>query len=367
MFSAILERRKAEQELQESQDRFIAFADNMPGPVYIKDDQSKVLFINRYMRDFSPMPVREDWEGKANIDLWREDRAQELTEEDQRVLKEGPIDRTQETTRDGKIRTFRTFKFPIFREDKPPLIGGFSLEITEQIEAQKQREEAKARAEFFNDLMAHDLNNMHQGIMSSLELILSEDDLPDQIRKMAENALKQVNRSVSLINNVKKFSMVNKEDLILEKTDPGESLLAAIQIVNQSFPDRKIVIENSLSSGTYCIMANEFLDDLFYNILHNAVKFTDSADVKIRVESSLTEEGEYLKIDVEDWGNGIEDRLKKNILSGIDERVLRVSGVGLTLVKQIVDQYNGSLSIEDRVKGDHSQGTKVVVLLPNGC
>ncbi|MFW9813365.1 MAG: PAS domain S-box protein [Candidatus Thorarchaeota archaeon] len=367
MFSTILERRYTEQELQDSQDRFVAFADNMPGPVYIKDDQSKVLFINRYMRDISRMPAREDWEGKSNIDLWRSDRAKELTEEDQRVLREGPIERAQETIQDGKVRTFRTHKFPIFREGKPPLIGGFSLDITEQIEAQKQREEARARAEFFNDLMAHDLNNMHQGIMSSLELILADKGLSDQQRKMAENALRQVNRSVSLINNVKKFSMVNQENLVLEKTDPGEALITAIQIVNQTFPDRKLVIETNLSIGTYCIMANEFLEDVFYNLLHNAVKFTESEEVRLKVTSSLTEEGEFLKIDFEDWGTGIEDRLKESILSGIDERVLRVSGVGLTLVKQIVDQYNGSIVIEDRVEGEHTQGAKVVVLLPNGC
>lgn len=367
MFSTILERRSAEQELQESQERFIAFADNMPGPVYIKDDLSKVLFINRYMRDMAPTPARDNWEGKSNIDLFREERADVLTEEDQRVLKEGPLDRVHRTVRDGKIRTFRTHKFPILREGKPPLVGGFSIDITEQIEAQNQREMAKARAEFFNDLMAHDLNNMHQGIMSSLELILSEEDLPDHLRKMAESALKQVNRSVSLINNVKKFAMVNKEDIVLEKTDPAESLVAAIQIMHQTFPNQNITIDTNLTSGTYCIMANDFLQDVFYNILHNAVKFTESDEVNIRVKTSLTDEGEFLQFEFEDWGTGISDRLKENILTGIDERVRRVSGVGLTLVKQIVGQYNGKVWVEDRVEGDFTKGTRVVIMLPNGC
>ncbi|MFW9910615.1 MAG: ATP-binding protein [Candidatus Thorarchaeota archaeon] len=367
MFSTILERKNAEQELKDSQERFIAFADNMPGPVYIKDDQSKVLFINRYMRDMAPMPSRDTWEGKSNIDLFREERADVLTEEDQRVLKEGPLDRVHRTIRDGKIRTFRTHKFPILREGKPPLIGGFSIDITEQVEAQQQREMAKARAEFFNDLMAHDLNNMHQGIMSSLELILSEEDLPNHIRKMAESALKQVNRSVSLINNVKKFSIVNKEDLVLEKTDPAESLVTAIQIMHQTFPHQNITIDTNLKSETYCIMANDFLQDVFYNILHNAVKFTESDDIRIRVNTSLADDGEFLKFEFEDWGIGINDRLKENILTGIDERIRRVSGVGLTLVKQIIDQYNGKVWVEDRVKGDFTKGTRVVIMLPNGC
>jgi PAS domain S-box-containing protein len=367
MFATILERRYAVQDLQDSQDRFIAFANNMPGPLYIKDDQSKVLFINRYMREMSQMPAREEWEGKTNVDLFQAKRAKELTEEDQRVLKEGPLDRVQETMRDGKTRSFRTYKFPILRDAKSPLIGGFSIDITERVEAQNQREEAKARAEFFNDLMAHDLNNMHQGIMSSIELILSNDDFPEHLRRNAESALKQVNRCVSLISNVKKFSMVNQEDIVLEKTDPSESLTAAIQIVNQTFPNHRISIETNITSETYCVMANDFLQDVFYNLLHNAVKFTKSDEVIIRVNTSLVEDGAFLRFDFEDWGKGIDDKLKEDILSRINERARRVSGIGLTLVKQIVNQYRGNVSIEDRVKGDHTKGTRMIVLIPNGC
>ena len=367
MFSTILERRRTEQELQEFKDRFTAFADNMPGPVYIKDDKSKVLFINRYMRDAAPKPNREDWEGLSNVDLFREERAKTLSEEDQQVLKEGPIDRVQETTRDGKTRTFRTHKFPIIREGKSPLIGGFSIDITEQVEAEKQREEARARAIWMSDLMAHDINNLHQGIMSSLELILEDDAFPEHLKSIAQSALSQVNRSVSLINNVKKFSLVNQEELVLEKTDPADALTAAIQTVKQSFPHREINITTNLESGTYCIMVNDFLQDVFYNLLHNAVKFTVTDNVRIEVTTSLVEDGEFLRFDFEDWGPGIDDCLKGNVLIGIDDRVHRVSGVGLTLVKQIVEQYSGSLMVEDRVDGDFTKGARFVVRLPNGC
>ncbi|GAH31495.1 unnamed protein product, partial [marine sediment metagenome] len=109
MFSTILERRRSEQELKEFRDRFTAFADNMPGPVYIKDNTSKVLFVNRYMRDQAPRPNREDWEGKSNVDLFRKDRAKVITEEDKKVLTEGPVDRIQTSVRDGKTLAFRTY------------------------------------------------------------------------------------------------------------------------------------------------------------------------------------------------------------------------------------------------------------------
>ncbi|MHA1135789.1 MAG: ATP-binding protein [Candidatus Thorarchaeota archaeon] len=365
MFSTVLERRKTDEQLKESQEQFIAFADNLPGPVFIKDHKSHVLFVNRFMRTMSS---RSDSSGMSNLDLFSEQRAEELTVEDQKVLARGPIDRIQKTKdTDGKIRIYRSHKFPIFRENKPPLIGGFSLDITNQVEAENQREEAKARAEFFNDLLGHDINNMHQGIMASLELIMEDDSLSERSRNIAEKALMQVNRSVSLISNVKKFTMINQGDIQLEKTDPAESLVVAIETVKQSFPNRQINVKTNITKSEYCIMANEFLQDVFYNLLHNAVKATETKDVDIEVEVSITETGEYLRLDFVDKGTGIEDSLKETILVGFEERVRRVSGVGLTLVKQIINQYHGTISVEDRVKGDHTQGARFIILLPNGC
>jgi len=223
MFSTILERRNAEEQLKESQEQFIAFADNMPGPVFIKDHQSRVIFTNRFMRMADSMTGMKE---KSLADIFGEKRMKELEIEDQKILARGPIDRIQRSRdKEGKIRTYKSHKFPIFREGKPPLIGGFSTDITERVEAEKQHEEARARAEFFNDLMAHDINNMHQGIMASLELIMEDEGLPERLRNIADRALMQVNRSVSLISNVKKFSMINQENIQLEKTDIAETLI----------------------------------------------------------------------------------------------------------------------------------------------
>ena len=365
MFATILERRKTEEKLRESQEQFIAFADNMPGPVFIKDHESRVLFVNHFMKSRTPNP---NFQEMTNIDLFKGERAQALNEEDQKVLTRGPIDRIQTVKeRDGKIKTFRSHKFPIFREGKPPLIGGFSLDITEQIEAERESNEARARAEWATDLMSHDLNNMHQGIMGSLELILQDASLSENLKKIAENALTQVNRSVSLIANVKKFSMVNKGDLILQKTDPAQSLIAAIEILKQSFPMRDVNVSTNITSGEYCIMADDFLQDAFYNVLHNGVKATSTDDVRLEVLVKLIENGEFLRMDFVDWGEGISDRMKESILTGLDERIRRISGVGLTLVKQIIELYRGKIWVEDRVKGDYSQGARFVILLPHGC
>ena len=49
-----------------------------------------------------------------------------------------------------------------------------------------------------------------------------------------------------------------------------------------------------------------------------------------------------------------------------DSKTTYGMGLGLSLVKKIIENYNGQIWIEDKVKGDYSQGTNVILLIPNG-
>jgi len=365
MLTTIIERKRTERELAESQDRFLAFANNVPGPLYIKDHESRVLFVNDYMKS---RETQKAWEGKTPDQLFRENHAQRVHDEDREVIEKGPIEREQEfLDDDGGRRTYHMYKFPIFQEGKPPLIGGFSLDVTERVQAERELERAKARAEFFNDLLAHDLNNMHQGIMSSLELIIASNDCTPTLMRIAEGALTQVKRGVSLISNVMKLTQLNGGGIPLSPHDPAESLGAAIEIVKQSFPARSISVETNLESEMYCIMANHFLTDVFYNLMHNSVKNTRDDEVRITVHTSLVQNGETLRIEICDWGKGIPDYTKEKLLAGINEPTSRIGGIGLILVRQIVDLLGGEVWIEDRVESDHTKGTRFIIHLPKGC
>jgi len=111
-------------------------------------------------------------------------------------------------------------------------------------------------------------------------------------------------------------------------------------------------------------MADEFLIDLFYNLLHNAARMDLSEDVVIDVSEYPSDEKDMLMLRIEDRGPGISDSMKQAILSRFDEKVKRGWGLGLTLVKQIVDRYGGKIWIEDRISGDYSQGACFVLVLP---
>lgn len=83
--------------------------------------------------------------------------------------------------------------------------------------------------------------------------------------------------------------------------------------------------------------------------------------------SKMFENGrEYYKVSIEDNGPGISDELKSKLFQRKQRGRSKTagSGLGLFLVKKLVEDFHGLVWVEDRVPGDHTQGAKFVVMLP---
>ena len=139
----ITERVRAEENLVESEGRFAAFMSRLPVTAFIKDEQSTNLYVNRRMEEvFGPA----EWIGRSVRDLFPPDAAERMIEDDRQTLAEG-YRRTVEplATKDGEQRIFETYKFRIDRENKPPLIGGFAVDITARTRAEDAIRESEER------------------------------------------------------------------------------------------------------------------------------------------------------------------------------------------------------------------------------
>ncbi len=69
-------------------------------------------------------------------------------------------------------------------------------------------------------------------------------------------------------------------------------------------------------------------------------------------------------LEIEDYGQGIRNEQKEEVFTRLIGGPRRGSGIGLTLVKQIIDRYNGDISVFDRIEGNPNQGAKFIVRLP---
>ena len=99
----------------------------------------------------------------------------------------------------------------------------------------------------------------------------------------------------------------------------------------------------------------------------NAIKHTgDRADIVVYLDVVWNDGRQYCRVIVEDDGPGIPDDFKGRIFNRLIESTDKAkgTGLGLYLVKSLVDSYNGKLWVEDRVHGDHTRGARFVVILP---
>ncbi|MEN6519458.1 MAG: PAS domain S-box protein [Methanospirillum sp.] len=130
----ISERKRVEESLRESEGRFAAFMDRLPVTAFIKDAQFTNLFVNRHMEEIFGA---SGWVGRSVRDIFPEDAAEKMIEDDRRTLEEGCRTAIESLVdKNGDRRIFETHKFRIDRENKPPLIGGFAVDITDRKRAE---------------------------------------------------------------------------------------------------------------------------------------------------------------------------------------------------------------------------------------
>ena len=142
----ITERKIMEEALAESQERFNLFMDTLPVATFIKDADDRMLYANRYMTD---VLGARSWMGKSTRDIFPPELAEKMVADDQRALDAGNLVIEQQIpTTDGRTRTYQTHKFRIRQSNRPPLLGGIALDITER----KQMEEKIWNLAYFDSL-----------------------------------------------------------------------------------------------------------------------------------------------------------------------------------------------------------------------
>ncbi len=135
-----------------------------------------------------------------------------------------------------------------------------------------------------------------------------------------------------------------------------------------SGPADKDIKVNYRSSPDCRVLANGLLKDVFSNLVGNAVKHTpgDHVAINMRLNSLYVGDKKYYKVAIEDHGPGIPDELKPRIFDRFERgnTKARGKGLGLYLVKTLVDDFHGKAWVEDRVPGDLSKGSRFIVMLP---
>src|SRR5207244_10960520 len=135
-FQDISERKQAEDALRQSEERFAAFMDNLPGYAWMKDLQGRYVYVNEMVKG---LPGYRSL-GKTDAQIWPADLAAEYRANEKQVIAtKRPLQTLEHFQHEGKQRYMAGNKFPIFdKTGAVELVGGAGVDITERIEAEEQ-------------------------------------------------------------------------------------------------------------------------------------------------------------------------------------------------------------------------------------
>ncbi len=139
----ITERKQAEEQLRGSEARFRLFAEQIPGFVSMKDSRRRYVFLSASDR----ADLGEDgdlWEGKTPGELWTRREAAHIDSVTERVLGGDVVDEIIEWQHGDVAQYLHALHFPVPGEGGAMLVGGVSINVTDQVEAQ---EEVRRQAE----------------------------------------------------------------------------------------------------------------------------------------------------------------------------------------------------------------------------
>ena len=226
-------------------------------------------------------------------------------------------------------------------------------------------EEEKNRSDFYVDIMGHDINNLNQATYGYLELLQADKTLTDEQRMLVDNAINPLLGSSSIIGNVRKVQEITSGKQPLEKLDINSLISQCIKEVYKP-SDKNVVINYSPKEGRF-VNAIPLLKDVFCNLIDNSIKYSGpEVTIDIDVDESFSEGKKFYVISSSDNGNGVPDSIKQKIFRRLQRGTTRAhgKGLGLFIVKTLVERVGGSVTVEDRVPGDYTKGSKFIVKLP---
>jgi len=380
-------RKKAEQSLRESEEKFRSMVSNIPGVIYrcAYDRAWTVFFITdaiETLTGYSSMDFQQK-NSKSFSGIIHPDDRKMVAE----AVKTGISDAKQFSveyriiTKEHAVKWVSNSGRPVFDENNSiKWLDGFLLDITDRITVLEELKKAKRAAEEANTAKSEFLANISHEIRTPLNSVLGFTELME--------GLTADSMQIKYLNSIKasgKNLMVLINDLLdLTKIESGKMTLHyTLFDIRRLFDEIRNVF--SLRVAVKGIGYSEELDSHFpaeikfdeirlrqilINLVGNAVKFTHEGRIRILVRSSGKTKGDNphmkLMIKVIDTGIGIPEHSLRLIFesfhqhSQLNSRKYGGTGLGLAITKRLVEAMNGEINVESQV----GKGSAFTVTFP---
>ncbi len=223
---------------------------------------------------------------------------------------------------------------------------------------------ALSAQEQFSANASHELRTPLSVVKTDLEVFLKKQQpTVADARTVAERSLEEVNRMSGMVENLLTLARSKKADVPIdfEEVSIAKTINAVIKKLERSAEAKHLSLIVKKEADVLVFGNERMLEQLFFNLIQNAISYTDSGSIVITIASSKA-----VTVRVTDTGVGIAQAELQHIFEPFYKADASRNahsggvGLGLAIVKEIVDKHKGSIHIESEPK----KSTTVTVTLP---
>ncbi len=359
----ITERKRAEEALRESEEKYRALMNDADDAIILADTEGNVIEVNKKAEELLGYTKKE----LLNMHITQITPKEEIDRtiaafketakkgSGSHFLGDGVILR-----KDGKKVHVDITGSPIKYEDKI-LMQGVFRDISERKKAEELRFENerlayadRAKSEFLSK-MSHELRTPLNAIMGFSELMQTE-ELNEKQKRYIDNIYESGKHLLSIISGILDLVQVESGreiELVINRFSVSEAIDVSLNYIKNKAAQRNVVIKKELDPQLGFIEADEQrFRQILINLLYNAVKF--SKPERGAVTITAKKEGDMARFSVMDTGIGIKEEDLGKLFQRFEQlesgttRKYGGSGLGLAISKQLVELHGGKIRAESK-------------------
>ncbi len=373
------EHKLARESLRREQEFLRKVIDAVPDLIFVKDWEGRFVLGNEALARAYGTTVH-DVVGRTDADFNSDEKElRHFQKDDREVMTTRAakfILEEKVTYADGQEHWLSTVKVPLLNEDGScNQVLGVSADITEQKriaealrQAKQKAEAANAAKDQFLATLSHELRTPLTPVLAAASNLEKSLEFSSGVREDLQMIRRNVELEARLIDDLLDLTRIvrGKLELRLQPVDVCAVLRHAVEICGGDIRAKRLHMEMREEPHERWVRGDSSrLQQVFWNLLKNAIKFTpEGGHVWIRT----AEDGPgRIRIEVEDDGIGIENRLLARIFSAFEQGSSQITrrfgglGLGLAICRTIVELHGGSITAESQGVG---KGAKFRVSLP---
>lgn len=375
----ITETVKTTNELEKQKNFIRQIIDNSPNVIFVMDEHKRIILANHTFREYYEydqfeLPLANHL-CKGVTDIFLGDAESLLDLEEGEIIR---LEGCMEQDGDKDVNWFNVIKKCFREKSGKKYVLGFGMNITGRYQVETDLIAANEMVERSLKVKDQFIANMSHEIRTPLNAVIGFSDLLSNTRlnDEQEGYLKIVKAAsknlLALINNILDMTKIEAGEIELanEPLDIKQVVIDTVKLLEPKAKEKGIALRRNVAINIpEKVLGDQLrLSQIFYNLIGNAIKFTEKGYVQIncKMVNGPDKKKQYILFTVKDTGIGVAPEKQAVIFERFTqatsetEKIYGGTGLGLNIAKSIVDIYGGTLTMESAL----TKGTVFHFILP---